>query len=220
MRHQKGWEAKLQISDLEVGDVLLAYSQMTKEQVSESTSSEYSHAAIYLGEGLVGEADVRGVKKSKIEFLLDSYDHISILRLNGYWGDNAAVRLNKLIDHLVDSNVGFDFDGIREFEDMRASHNSLLQGILEEFFSGGIVLYDRLRDSYFCSGLVVAAYSHVGIIQGGLRLVITPETMSPGDLIREPSFGSFVGYISRKVDYVMQESDDFYHEIMDVELPD
>jgi len=51
-----------------------------------------------LGDGLVGEADARRVKKSEIKGLLDFYDHVSVLRLKEYWSQATGYRLNQFID--------------------------------------------------------------------------------------------------------------------------
>jgi len=120
---------------------------------------------------------------------------------------------------LISSDTRFDIDGLRVFADVRESHQVGLQEMLMKYFSDMADMANAVKDQYFCSALVVAAYIFVGIIQGGATVVYKPDAMSPGDMVRDPTFGTFLGYISRHDDYVLPEDDDFYDEIMDVELP-
>lgn len=81
----------INIGDLAPGDVLMCYSEMMGGEHIDMAG--YSHVVICVSSGLVLHADVGGVATCKALDLLESYDHLAVLRSRDLWDDDRLQRL-------------------------------------------------------------------------------------------------------------------------------
>jgi uncharacterized protein YycO len=188
------------------GDILLCFSRMTASEL-QAGDSGYSHAAIALGEQRVLEAAPSGVRIASVRSLLEEYDHIAVIRNSELWDKS---RLEALEQFAVET-VGKRFNalGLHRFPMRKDSYADNLMERVEGFFEGAEPEVSSLRNVYFCSELVTAAFIHVGIIAQSAAVVFTPETFSPSDIAKDKAFGFFEGYLKSHPDYKIPGGDFF-----------
>lgn len=209
------------VGELAPGDVILCHCDPSKgfvaKKIHEVTSSEYCHAAIYYGNSLAAESTAKnGLKKGKIEKIevskiVSRYRHVAILRQPDAWKGSGRVKaLQLFIDKVVENEAKYNFNGIRAFKEKKRNHEESLYENLEKFFNGELESLPTLKHKYFCSEFVADCFIAVGFIDPSAAVLYQSDTYAPGDLGKDPTFGTFWGYLTEKPDYAVQESDFFY----------
>jgi cell wall-associated NlpC family hydrolase len=93
-------------SDLLPGDVLLyrpGKEKIHQRKISEATGSPYTHAAIYLGDGLVAESNFpRGVAKHMLEDAVKGSRCVAVLRSQLCFGGDRPRKLNEFVETVID----------------------------------------------------------------------------------------------------------------------
>ena len=209
------------ISELKPGDVILCHSDPKKDLVAKAihsvTSSEYCHAAIYYGNSLAAESTAKdGIKKGKIERvnvsgLISRYKHVAVLRQPDAWTSENRIRaLQLFIDKVVENEAKYNFSGAFSFKSRKEFHETNIQEKLEGFFNGQLTPASTDKSGYFCSEFVCDCFIAVGFIQPSAAVLFQSDTYSPGDLGKEPAFGTFWGYLTTKSNYKVSEHDYYY----------
>ena len=210
------------VTELKAGDVILCHCDPSKDfvakQIYEATGSEYCHAAIYYGESLAAESVAKnGIKKGKIEkvnvsALMSRYDHVAVVRQPDAWaGDDRTAALKLFIDKVVENQAKSNFNGILKFKSRKELHGSNIHEKLSSFFEGNLAPATTDKHQYFCSEFVCDCFIAVGFIQPSAAILYQSDTYSPGDLSKDPTFGTFWGYLSNKNHHKVSDSDYFYH---------
>lgn len=208
-------------SELKPGDVILCYCNTNKDLIAKAihnvTASEYCHAAIYYGDSIVVESTAKdGIKKGKIgkvsiSDLLSRYEHVAVLRQPDAWASDDSVAALKIFsDKVIENEAKYNTKGIISFKSEKALHESNVYKKLDDFFSGQQNSPQFEKGSYFCSEFVCDCYIAVGFIDPSAAVVYSSKTYSPGDLGKDPTFGTFWGYLTSKSNYTVPESDYFY----------
>jgi hypothetical protein len=128
------------------------------------TRSKYSHAAIYLGDGLYAEAVDLGVRVRSATTIVK--ERLKVVRLKGgKQGEEAALAAAERINHYLHSPY------------------ALGSAILSIF--GGIPSADAR--ALFCSQLMSQAYAdvNVAVVPGHLPVKITPEMLASSPLFED-----------------------------------
>lgn len=209
------------IADLRPGDVILCYCKPTEDFVAKAinnvTASEYCHAAIYYGASLAAESTAKnGIKKGEIKKisvskLISRYDHVAVLRQPDAWtGDDRVRALQLFIDKVVENKAKYNFNGILSFKSRKDLHEANIQEKLEAFFNGQLNPIPTEKGAYFCSEFVCDCFIAVGFIQPSAAVLFQSDTYSPGDLGKEPAFGTFWGYLTMNQNYIVPEQDYYY----------
>lgn len=210
------------VTDLRAGDVLLCHCDPAKDlvakQIHGATGSEYCHAAIYYGDSLVAESTVKnGIKKGKIEKvnvsdLISRCDYVAVVRQPDAWAsDNRVAALKLFIDKVVENQAKYNFNGIVKFKSRKEFHEANIQEKLTDFFNGSLSPASTDKHQYFCSEFVCDCFVAVGFIQPSAAILYQSDTYSPGDLSKDPTFGTFWGYLTANKDHKINRSDHFYH---------
>jgi uncharacterized protein YycO len=171
-------------SELQVGDILLtATNGVASLGIRATTLAPVSHAAIYVGNGQVVEAVVKGVQmRSMVKFLDEestvvAFRHPKITPANAT--DLKAFAVNQIGKSY--NHVGILLHAPFAIE-RRICELPLVPGPIREACLRGIaqIQLGAMRDnSFFCSQLVVAAYA-----AAQTPLVDSdPRFVSPGDLL-------------------------------------
>ena len=206
----------LKISDVNAGDVLLGRADDPNnrhlEKMTAETGSRYSHAAIYLGNGEVAEATLDGIEISKIESLVDHFDHIAVIGRHDLWGNERLDQLRTFIKTAIAVNAKYNARALYKFAEGQGKHVGNLQAQLEDFFAGNIEAPTPDKLCYFCSELVVAGFIKAGIITDSASIVYRPDKYSPIGLAADGTFGYFKGFLTSKNDYTIPEDDSFYQD--------
>jgi hypothetical protein len=189
----------IQPDDLLPGDVLLYRPRapnLVQKAISSATDSPYTHAAIFLGDGLIAESMFPGgVRKLDIKESLKGSLCVGVLRTQLVFSADRAARLREFVEAVLGNRKFYNavaaakvpsaskkyFDNQLEF--VRTNYGKVTP--VEEFS----------KQSFFCSAFAVACYSVVGIIDGTAQVAYQPDFFAPGHLLDDPSFGWLVGYL-------------------------
>ena len=189
-----------------------------QKKIHQVTASEYCHAAIVYGDSFAAESRAKnGIKKGKIEKtsvedLISKYGHVAVLRQPDAWATEDRVKALRLfINTVVNTQAKYNFEGVLNFKSRKEFHESHVFEKLEHFFSNNVHPQSPLKSQYFCSEFVCDCFIAVGFIQPSAAVLFQSDTISPGDLGKEPAFGTFWGYLTTKADYKVSELDRFYY---------
>jgi hypothetical protein len=189
----------VQQSDLMPGDVLLYRSRkitIVQRKISEATGSPYTHAAIYLGDGLVAESNVpQGVGERRLADSIKGCRCVAVLRSQlGFAGDRPQ-KLRAFVDAVLKHKKLYNFTDVLKFKSQSAAYfDNQLDFIFENY--GKVTSRDEFAEqSFFCSAFVVACYTVVGIIGDTAQVAYQPENFSPGHLHQDPTFGWLLGFL-------------------------
>ncbi|WP_269963940.1 YiiX/YebB-like N1pC/P60 family cysteine hydrolase [Pseudomonas citronellolis] len=192
-------------TSLQAGDVLLCYSSEFANK--EDVPSGYSHVAIALNSTEILESSGAGVRKTDVTKLLEEYGHISVLRSNDLWSKD---RIDSLSEFATKS-LGKKFNNIGMKKVPKRKTDLATDEIRRVtcYFEGESQAPSPDRDVYFCSELVVSAFIESGIIEESASIIISPETTTPEDIVKDNIFGIFVGYLIPYDGYTVPISDIF-----------
>ncbi len=196
-------------SQLLPGDVLLHRAGKNKPQtnvVSKLTSSPYTHASIYVGNNFIAEAVLPKIRRQNLSNVLKKCEYIGVLRSQVGFLEERKNILTDFIDQLIKNNAKYDLTGAIKFSNDRADHfQNEIERISENY--GSVTSKEEFeKRKYFCSALIVASYSVVGIIGESAQVAYPPGIFSPGDLYKDVTFGWFLGYLKKK-DVKIQDDD-------------
>ncbi|HCE93744.1 MAG TPA: hypothetical protein DEV74_14795 [Acidovorax sp.] len=201
-------------SILRPGDVLLCRGDgafdVTRRVIASKTGSQYTHAAIYLGEGMVLEAVRPRVQKVPLDELLERYAHVAVFRQPDAWMPDRIQALAFFASKSVIAKARYNLGGALKIFDAKADHQNTVYERLDAYFKDPKSVSWSEKEEYFCSELVVDCYIVAGFIDPSAIAVYQSHTYSPGDLAEDPTFGTFAGYISGRPGYTIPSSDEFY----------
>ena len=186
-------------ADLLPGDVLLyrAHGQkLHQKKISAVTGSPYTHAAIFLGDGLVAESNFpRGVAKRLVQESIEGSRCVAVLRSQlGFDGDRPR-QLNEFVDSVLKKSGFYDAIGAVNFGKAAKQHQEDQLDFIRHNY-GKVTSSDELaKQSFFCSAFVVACYSVAGVIGPSAQVAYVPDMFSPGNLHQDPTFGWVLGYL-------------------------
>ena len=205
------------INELRAGDVLLCYKDAKIDPIGKGitrvTDSEYIHAAICTGPSVAAEATVSGgVSKVQIEDLIKRYDHVAAFRQPDAWKPPECVQaMNAFIDSIIASNAKYNLRDVVTFKKRSDVHQISLTEQLHAFFNGTYAPAPIEKGSYFCSELVASCFVVTGFIDPSAAVLYKSNIISPGALGRDPTFGTFCGYVSCVPQYSVPTSDEFFN---------
>lgn len=188
----------LQPADLLPGDVLIYRSSKpnwVQKKISDSTDSPYTHAGIYLGEGLVAEANFpNGVERKELLNSIYGSRCVAVLRTQlGFQAERSA-KLLEFVDSVVGHRRFYDLSVVK-FQRVENDHLDGLLKHVEENYGNVTSSEEFAKQSFFCSAFVVACFIVVEIIGDTAQILYKPRAFSPGDLYLEPTFGWLLGYL-------------------------
>lgn len=205
------------ISELRAGDVLLCYKDAKLDPIGKGithvTNSEYTHAAICIDSCTAAESTVLGgVAKVKVQDLVKRYDHVAVFRQPDAWRPPERVQAIKaFIDSIIASGAKYNLRDVVTFKKRSEVHQLSLTEQLHAFFNGTYVPAPIEKGSYFCSELVADCFVVTGFIEPSAAVVYKSNVTSPGALGRDPTFGTFYGYVSVTPNYSVPVTDEFFN---------
>jgi hypothetical protein len=209
------------IDELKIGDILLCHSNTSNSLVAKKiervTGSEYCHAAIYYGDALIAESTAKnGLKKGKIgkvsiSDLVSRYDHVAVLRHPDAWSSPGRIQaLQQFIDKVISTGAKYNYKDALSFKIRKELHEANIHEKLSAYFDGELAPEPVDKLEYFCSEFVCDCFVNVGFIQPSAAVLFQSDTISPGDLGKDKTFGTFWGYLTVNEDYKVNESDYYY----------
>lgn len=124
--------------------------------------------------------------------------------------DNKIEALKLFIDKVVENQAKYNFGGIFSFKSRKELHEANIHEKLKSFFNGELSPLPTDKSEYFCSEFVCDCFIAVGFIQPSAAILFQSDTYSPGDLGKEPAFGTFWGYLTANSNYKVSENDYYY----------
>ena len=196
-------------------DVILCYKDkkidVIGSRIQKVTDSAYTHAAICIGSGQAAESKIWGVKISDIRDLASRYDHVAIFRQPHAWSVDRIKTLRLFVKSFVSKGVKYNFSGVLKFRQQRNEHEQTLPEQLNAFFEGTLDPPQTEKRRCFCSELVVDCFVKTGFIKPSAAVVYKSNVTSPGALGRDPTSGTFYGYLSYVENYQIPETDEFFN---------
>ena len=189
----------LKPSELLPGDVLLYRSSNGKflqRKISEATGSPYTHAAIYLGEGLVAESNFpSGVGKNPLEDSIKGCRCVAVLRSQAGFDRDRQRKLNEFVDAVIDQDKFYNLIAVAGFGKASKEYFDNQLEIVRNNYGKVTSNEEFAKQSFFCSAFVVACYAVVGIIDPTAQIAYLPKAFSPGGLYQDPTFGWLLGFL-------------------------
>jgi hypothetical protein len=189
----------LKSSDLLPGDVLLYRPHnpnVIQRTITSATGSPYTHAAIYLGDGLVAESNVpHGVGERALVDSIKDCRCVAVLRSQFCFGGDRPQKLRTFVGAVLARKKRYDFVAILKFKNKSEAYfDNQLDFIRQNY--GKVTSHDDFADQrFFCSAFVVACFAVVGIIGDTAQVAYRPDNFSPGHLHQDPTFGWLLGFL-------------------------
>lgn len=204
----------LKPTDLQVGDVFLCladgYFNVVRRLITWKTKSLYVHAAIYVEDGMLLEAVRPAITRVRLDALLRRYAHAAVLRQPDAWNPDRQCALALFASKVIAANARYNLSGAIAWEGAKAAHTASLHQQLVAYFENPTTLVPASRPAYFCSELIVDCFIATGFIAPSAAVLYQGRTYSPADLGNDPTFGTFLGYITGRAPYTVPQSDEFY----------
>lgn len=215
-------------SQLQPGDVLLcrgntegvSLAAYVSSEIAAATSSPYTHAALYLGNGQIVDARVlQGIRVRPLTELIARTQYIAAMRQPGAWDAVRVDRLRAFAKKLDELGTKYNTNAFAGYvlepelnrkvrwEDHRQAHQDSVMEQIEAAFARPPPPREEPLRKYFCSELVVAAFVHVGYLGIGADVIYDPGHMAPGDIPRDNTFGFLVGYIAKGTPFDVPSDD-------------
>jgi hypothetical protein len=189
----------VQPSDLLPGDVLVYRPRspnVVQRAISSATSSPYTHAAIYLGAGIVAESGAPlGVTKSALQDSVQGSQCIAVLRSQLGFGGDRPTRLEKFVAAVLERGKFYNLIAVVGFSKRSTEYFSNQLEFISENYGKVTSREEFAEQSFFCSAFVVACYAVAGVIGETAQVAYQPNNFSPGHLGEDPTFGWLLGYL-------------------------
>lgn len=195
----------MQQHDIRPGDLLLSrggedekwsIGEAVRNRIRTATDSPYTHAAIALSSTEIADARPGGVRIRPLQHLVDGAACVLVLARDDIWDAGRLRQLRAYVEDLEALGARYNYADALRFEKNKARHQAGITQALEDFFEKSVSNGATNCGPFFCSELVVACLIHIGYIDPSAAVVYDPGTHSPGDLLRDATFGYLVGYLS------------------------
>jgi hypothetical protein len=185
----------LSIDELKPGDIILRCSSALSSQMTELMIwSRYTHAALYIGNGMIIDSTWKyGVKTRSLADLLDESNRVGVLRIQGLTSDQAD---KVVLAAQANESAEYNFEGVKQ---LGVQKLDALTDISRQSLGGMIGILGRAeylppdatdKGKYGCSELIASAFKTVNIT------MCHANGFTPGDLIRLSQAG-FISQVGR-----------------------
>jgi len=184
---------QIDASQIRAGDILLYRTKKTSvisAVVRWRTSSPYSHAAIYLGDGQILEAVHPRVRITPLKIPRSGY--IGVIRSQLGFGPERQEILRDFANQLVTNKARYDLRGVLDFDGIR---RDTYWKSVDAILAGASKIQGDRRTRYFCSALVARIWCVVGIADASAWHLFLQDLISPGGIVGDVNFGWFLGYL-------------------------
>ena len=188
----------LGIDALLPGDILLyrpIFPNLSQRAISAATGSPYTHAAIFIGDGMIAESmPPRGVRSTEVSKSLGK-SYVAVFRSQMGFGNNRVSELRDFVDDVVGKRKFYNAIAAAKVPSRSKAYvENSLEFIRENY--GKTTSRDEYSElSFFCSAFVVACLAVVGIIGPSAQVAYEPDNFAPGHLNQDPTFGWLLGFL-------------------------
>jgi hypothetical protein len=187
----------IKLSQLKSGDVLLCPVEgAIANKITRKSNSKYAHAAICYSPEEAVESSGDGVQKVLIHKLVSLYSHVAVFRNPVAWPIQRVLVMNKFLDSIISKKCKYNLKSVMNFVKIKEIHEQELPGKLASYFDAKHQPNSFVKEAYFCSELVADCFAASGFIDPSASILYKSDTIAPGDLGRDSTFGTFVGYLT------------------------
>lgn len=188
----------LAAQELLPGDILLvrpAKPNCVHRRITEETGSHYTHACIYVGKGVVAEANFPKVRRLSLWREMKGCLYVGVLRTQMVFTPGRAELLDSFVKRAIRRISLYDLLGAKKWQKTRKHFDDNALELVR-------ANYGKFKDprmlanqSFFCSAFVVACYMAVDIIGPSAQSAYPQKAFSPSDLYSDPTFGYTLGFL-------------------------
>ena len=183
---------------LEVGDIVVSTTgDLISKIIRDFTGSLVSHAALYVGDGMVVEAVASGVELRTLEDALEDDLYAVALRHPAITEDQG-MRIRDFAGEQIDRKYDYRAIGMHALYRVAAGVCAGMSGITRaacKVARRRIAFGNDDADRWFCSELVFAAFKAAGVPFG-----TTPMARTPGGLLTLDPPLEYVGHLKTTLD--------------------
>ena len=141
-----------------------------------------------------------------------NFDHVAVFRQPDAWSTTRTKILTAFACAASQLGSKYNLAGLKAFKNQKQYHEDNLQQKQTAYFTGEFEAPSpRKEDAYTCSEFVATCFMVTGFIEPSAAIVYDPGIVAPVDLGRDPTWGIFVGYCSRKDGNEIPTDDEFYN---------
>jgi hypothetical protein len=182
-------------TDLEAGDILLCVGEGDlAAEVTTITHSNYTHAAICYSASEVTDIS-NCVERTPICDFINGFKYVAAFRVPDCWDTMRRNSMQHFIDEKVAANIKYDTKAAMSLMRRQKAHRSQLFEKLTEHFTNGLPPEAHDKTKYICSELVIASLIAAGIWDGAMAIAYQGNTIHPGSMGHDPTFGYLVGFL-------------------------
>ena len=199
----------IELDALQTGDILLCIGEGDlASRVTAVTGSKYTHAAICYSPTEVVDIGDR-VQKSSAEQFIKQFKYVAAFRNPFIWNDERQESLCRFLDAKVNSDTVYDVRAALSLDRRATDHQMTLFAKLTEHFTSGFPAAAHDKTKYICSELVIAALIAVGFWDEAMAIAYQGDTIHPGKMGHDSTFGFKVGYLRADSATVIPADDEF-----------
>lgn len=181
------------------GDVLIHRPRkpsLISKKISTATSSPYTHAAIFLGEGMIADSNPpKGVAVRRLEDLMGDANCVAVLRTQLGFGSERVKKLNEFVAAVVKEAKLYNVAAVLNFRHDSEEYFSGQLEFIRENYGKADTAENYSKQSFFCSAFVIACFAAVGVIDASAQVGYQPSFFSPGHLYQDPTLGWLAGFL-------------------------
>lgn len=189
----------LSFKDLLPGDILIYCAKnpgSIAKGISAVTGSPYTHAGIFLEDGMVAESNFpAGVAKIHLAEFMAGARTVAVLRSQLGFGKDRIEKLSKFVSIVIENAKYYNAVAAARFYWESDKYFASQLEFIEKNYGKANTADEFSQKSFFCSAFVIACYSVVEIIDATAQVAYQPEHFSPGHLYKDPTFGWLAGYL-------------------------
>jgi len=199
----------VQLADLQAGDILLCIGQGPRaDLVASITKSKYTHAAICYSDAIIADIGDQ-VQKTPTDVFIKLFRYIAVFRSPDFWPPPRVDALRAFIDSKANSDTKYDQKAARSLMTRQRTHHVKSFKNLTDHFTIGLSAAPYNKTNYICSELVIAALISVGLWDEAMAIVYQGDTIHPGNMGHDPTFGFRLGYLRADPKTVIPKDDEF-----------
>jgi hypothetical protein len=196
-------------TEIQAGDILLCVGQNeVADRVRKATKTKYTHAAICYSATEVAHISNK-IEKVPITEFINEFKYIAVFRVPDFSHELNINKLRAFIDRKVNSGASYDLEAARRLMKRKKTHQIESFEKLTNHYVNGAPEPKHDKEKYICSEIVTSALIEAGIWGEGMASGYQPDTLHPGNLGHDPSFGFLLGYLRSDSAIVIPEEDEF-----------
>ena len=184
--------------DLQIGDVILhepGRQFWYEKGIALATGSRFTHASLYVGDNMIAEARLPGVRVCDVQRPMRRERSLCILRRPGGLLAAQVVALQSFVGAALQRDARFDYLFPFSFYGSRFARLILPS---PQASATNEPLPPENRGKYFCTSFVMDAFRAMGMIDRSEARAYRLGSLSAADILKDEKFGNPIGFLQTK----------------------